>query len=65
MFFQTLFTKICRSQSLFAQLARMVVLLFITLIVVHQYQPLLDSLAEHAVNAGCHQGGLEDHSHHH
>lgn len=53
------------SQSLFAQLMRMLVLLIITLYIVHHYQPLLDSLAEHAVNAGCHQQNSITHDHQH
>ncbi|MEH6454105.1 MAG: hypothetical protein V7782_13815 [Psychromonas sp.] len=53
------------SQSLFAQLMRMLVLLVITLYGVHQSQPLIDSLAKHAVNAGCHQQNSipQDHQH--
>jgi len=43
------------SQSLFAQLMRMAVLLIITLYAVRQYQPLIDSLAKHATSGGCHQ----------
>ncbi|MCW8327218.1 hypothetical protein MD588_00190 [Photobacterium sp. SDRW27] len=43
------------SQSLFAQLARMGLLLIITLFGVHHCQPLLDSLAQQAMNGGCHQ----------
>ncbi|MBB1312074.1 MULTISPECIES: hypothetical protein [Aliivibrio] len=56
------------SQSIFAQLLRMTILLVLTLIVVHHYQPLLDLLAEQAVNSGCHQqtGSMDSHhSHHH
>ncbi|PMH40867.1 hypothetical protein BCU68_15975 [Vibrio sp. 10N.286.49.B3] len=43
------------SQSLFAQLLRMGVLLTLTLVAVHHYQPLLDLFAQEAVNSGCHQ----------
>lgn len=43
------------SQSLFAQLIRMSLLLIFTLYFVHHYQPLIDALAKNAVNAGCHQ----------
>ncbi|ELR67628.1 hypothetical protein C942_01558 [Photobacterium marinum] len=43
------------SQSLIAQLARMTLLLIITLFGVHHCQPLLDSLAHQAMNGGCHQ----------
>lgn len=64
------------SQSLGPQLLRMSLLLMITLYGVHHYQPLLDALANNAVNAGCHQqssyqqdssqhGSTEQHSHHH
>ncbi len=56
------------SQSIFAQLLRMTVLLVITLVAVHHYQPLLNLLAEQAVNSGCHQQTKHKshlHSHHH
>lgn len=53
------------SQSLFAQLSRMVLLLIITLIGVHHCQPLLDALAQHAVHAGCHQSNSDSHIEHH
>ncbi|QFI37256.1 hypothetical protein FR932_05140 [Moritella marina ATCC 15381] len=43
------------SQSLFAQLVRMLVLLIITLYGVRQCQPLIDSLANNATSGGCHQ----------
>ncbi|MDO6500785.1 hypothetical protein [Photobacterium sanguinicancri] len=53
------------SQSLLAQLTRMVLLLIITLIGVHHCQPLLDALAQHAVHAGCHQSNSDSHIEHH
>ncbi|MGF1681287.1 hypothetical protein L4D09_11650 [Photobacterium makurazakiensis] len=43
------------SQSLLAQLLRMGLLLAITLVAVHNCQPLLDVLAEQAMSGGCHQ----------
>jgi len=43
------------SQSLFAQLLRMGVLLTITLYGVQYCQPLIDTLAKHATSGGCHQ----------
>ncbi|MBL4899714.1 MAG: hypothetical protein JKX76_08745 [Colwellia sp.] len=46
------------SQSLFAQLMRMVLLLVITLFVVHQNQALIDALAKNATSGGCHQQNL-------
>ncbi|MGF1875080.1 hypothetical protein L4D77_07110 [Photobacterium frigidiphilum] len=49
------------SQSLFAQLLRMVVLLIITLFGVHHCQPLLDALAQHATSGGCHQQSSIEH----
>ncbi|EAR55768.1 hypothetical protein SKA34_15240 [Photobacterium sp. SKA34] len=57
------------SQSTPAQLIRMLVLLVIALIAVHHCQPLLDALAKHATNGGCHQQNIMDDeqpmSHHH
>ncbi|MCG9681934.1 hypothetical protein L1D31_05060 [Vibrio sp. Isolate23] len=56
------------SQSLFAQLARMTVLLCLTLLAVHQSPRLMELLAEQAINSGCHQQSHDmsgDHSHHH
>ncbi|MDV5168294.1 hypothetical protein [Photobacterium rosenbergii] len=50
------------SQSLTAQLVRMVLLLALTLVGVHHCQPLLDSLAEHAMSGGCHQQNSNDHT---
>ena len=50
------------SQSLTAQLLRMLVFLGISLAVVHHSPSLLNSLAHNAVNAGCHQGGGEHHT---
>ncbi|EAS41759.1 MULTISPECIES: hypothetical protein [Photobacterium] len=49
------------SQSLFAQLLRMLVLLIITLFGVHHCQPLLDALAQHATSGGCHQQSSIEH----
>lgn len=43
------------SQSLFAQLLRMTLLLVITLYAVHHCQPLIDALAKNATSGGCHQ----------
>ena len=51
------------SQSLFAQLIRMVLLLIVTLYGVHQCQPLIDALAEHATSGGCHQQNSLQHEH--
>jgi len=51
------------SQSIFAQLVRMVVVLIITLYGVRQCQPLIDSLAQHATNGGCHQQNSHKHEH--
>lgn len=55
------------SQSLFAQLARMTLLLVLSLVVVHHSPALLDLLAQQAIDSGCHQttSGEHDHSHHH
>ena len=57
------------SQSLAAQLARMLLLLTLTLLAVHNYKPLLELLAQQAVDMGCHQqNGDQDPatpSHHH
>ncbi len=55
------------SQSLFAQLMRMGLLLVLTLVAVHHSPTLLDVLAQQAINSGCHQqtGDSQDHSHHH
>ncbi|MRI35129.1 hypothetical protein EOPP23_19365 [Endozoicomonas sp. OPT23] len=50
------------SQSLTAQLLRMLVLLGVSLVIVHHSPVLLDSLSRNAVNAGCHQGNGEHHS---
>ncbi|PSU35050.1 hypothetical protein C9I99_08280 [Photobacterium lutimaris] len=50
------------SQSLPAQLMRMVLMLTLTLVAVHHCQPLLDSLAEHAMSGGCHQQNSNDHT---
>jgi len=52
------------SQSLFAQLMRMVLLLILTLYGVRQCQPLIDSLAQHATSGGCHQHHSAKHEHH-
>ncbi|WP_281647293.1 hypothetical protein [Parendozoicomonas sp. Alg238-R29] len=61
------------SQSLLAQLLRMLLLLSLTLVAVHNSPVFLDSLTRSAVNAGCHQqenmhhqmSGSMDHSEHH
>ncbi|MGF1909299.1 hypothetical protein L4C38_07655 [Vibrio kasasachensis] len=57
------------SQSLTAQLTRMVLLLGVTLVAVHNCEPLLDLLAQQAVDMGCHQQsgaeGSSSHPHHH
>ncbi|WP_167515616.1 hypothetical protein [Vibrio taketomensis] len=56
------------SQSLAAQLTRMALLLGITLVAVHHCEPLLELLAQQAVDMGCHQSSSEghsSHSHHH
>ncbi|WP_260260738.1 hypothetical protein [Vibrio intestinalis] len=57
------------SQSLTAQLIRMLLALSVTLYVVHNWEPVLNLLAQHAVDMGCHQQsgteGHEHHSHHH
>ncbi|MEF1285340.1 hypothetical protein QTN94_15650 [Vibrio sp. M250220] len=55
------------SQSLFAQLVRMSLLLILSLIVVHHSPTLLDLLAQQAVDSGCHQalGDQASHSHDH
>jgi len=51
------------SQSIFAQLTRMVMLLIVTLYGVHQWQPFLDTIAANAMNAGCHQQNTISHQH--
>lgn len=55
------------SQSLFAQLIRMGLLLVVTLFAVAQCQPLMDALAKHATSGGCHQQNAtkQDHEHQH
>lgn len=55
------------SQSLFAQLVRMTLLLTLSLVAVHNSPALLELLAQQAINSGCHQttGDQQDHSHHH
>lgn len=57
------------SQSIFAQVLRMSIMLGLSLIIVHNSPKLLEILAEQAINNGCHQttGDNEhhDHSHHH
>ncbi|EGU46289.1 hypothetical protein VII00023_11891 [Vibrio ichthyoenteri ATCC 700023] len=57
------------SQSLTAQLTRMVLLLGLTLVAVHHNEPLLKLLAAQAVDMGCHQqNGTQEsaaHQHHH
>ena len=51
------------SQSITAQLLRMLLVLIVTLVAVHRCQPLLDALAENATNAGCHQLNSMQHEH--
>lgn len=57
------------SQSIFAQVFRMSIMLGLSLIIVHNSPKLLEILAEQAINSGCHQttGDNEhhDHSQHH
>ncbi|WP_237486620.1 hypothetical protein [Vibrio hippocampi] len=53
------------SQSLSAQLMRMVLLLALSLVVVHHSPKLLNLLAQQAVDAGCHQTSSLDTMHHH
>ncbi len=57
------------SQSIFAQVLRMSIMLVLSLIIVHNSPKLLEILAEQAINSGCHltTGDNEhhDHSHHH
>ncbi|MDA0106894.1 hypothetical protein OH456_01980 [Vibrio sp. La 4.2.2] len=56
------------SQSIFAQLVRMLLLLVITLTAVHHSPVLLALIAKQAVHTGCHQQNPTDpmdHSHHH
>ncbi|OCH32413.1 hypothetical protein A6E13_15205 [Aliivibrio fischeri] len=53
------------SQSIFAQLVRMSVLLVLSLIAVHNSPTLLNLLAQQAINSGCHQQTGQDHNHHH
>ncbi len=57
------------SQSLIAQLSRMLLLLTLTLVAVHHFEPLLELLAQQAVDMGCHQqNGAQDSAtppHHH
>ncbi len=55
------------SQSLFAQLMRMTLLLVLSLAAVHNSPKLLALLAQQAINSGCHQttGEGHDHTHHH
>ncbi|MDG3086434.1 hypothetical protein P7F88_10050 [Vibrio hannami] len=52
------------SQSLPAQLLRMLVLLIVTLIAVHHSEPLLNLLAEQGMGSGCHQNSSKSENHH-
>lgn len=52
-----------RSQSLFAQVTRMTIILLISLIILHQSEELIHLIAKYAINFGCHQM-LEHGSHH-
>lgn len=51
------------SQSLFAQLSRMAILLGISLVIVHHSKPLVELLAQYAVTSGCHQQSGHEHNH--
>ncbi|WP_338621779.1 hypothetical protein [Agarivorans sp. OAG1] len=56
------------SQSILAQMLRILQLLSLTLLVVHHSPGLLKLLAEQAMNSGCHQindDASQHHSHHH
>ncbi|TBT87938.1 hypothetical protein D5E71_11810 [Vibrio parahaemolyticus] len=55
------------SQSIFAQVLRMSIMLGLSLIIVHNSPKLLEILAEQAINSGCHQttGDNEHHGHSH
>ncbi|MGR5067707.1 MULTISPECIES: hypothetical protein [Vibrio] len=55
------------SQSIFAQVLRISVMLCLSLIIVHNSPKLLEILAAQAINSGCHQttGDNKEHSHHH
>ncbi|WP_103879438.1 hypothetical protein [Vibrio hangzhouensis] len=56
------------SQSIFAQLLRMTLLLAMSLTVVHHSPALLELIARQAVHSGCHQQNPSDnieHSQHH
>lgn len=57
------------SQSIFAQVLRMSVMLGLSLIIIHHSPKLLEILAQQAINSGCHQTTVDsehhDHSHHH
>ncbi len=49
------------SQSLFAQLTRMTLMLIISLCIIHQSDDLIHFMAQSAMDLGCHQ---MDHSNH-
>ncbi|MEZ9832775.1 hypothetical protein AB4525_14795 [Vibrio breoganii] len=52
------------SQSLTAQLVRWTLALSVSLLALHNCQPMLDVLAEQAMAAGCHQhDSIEGHMH--
>ncbi|WP_406609079.1 hypothetical protein [Agarivorans sp. JK6] len=56
------------SQSILAQMLRILLLLSLTLLAVHHSPGLLKLLAEQAMNSGCHQindDASQHHSHHH
>ncbi len=55
------------SQSLPAQLFRMLILLALTLVAVHHSESLMALFAGQAMNSGCHQQGnqVEEHHLHH
>ncbi len=55
------------SQSLFAQLMRMTLLLVLSLLLLHDSPRLLNLLAEQVMNSGCHQHNVPNvpNYHHH
>ncbi|MGF1777200.1 hypothetical protein [Vibrio nomapromontoriensis] len=52
------------SQSILAQLLRMLALLTVTLVAVHHSPTLLELFAGQAINSGCHQQNPTGESHH-
>ncbi|NVD08537.1 hypothetical protein FCU94_16960 [Vibrio sp. JPW-9-11-11] len=53
------------SQSLFAQLARMTLLLSVSLVILHHSPALVALLAQQAADSGCHQSNQPDTHHSH